>query len=206
MGSFQLIYAARFNRALQKFFSTKGGPPAPDLAPEIIPVLQIPGSDAADQYLWSWELFGQILIMPAGGVGQATSIQFSNPAGSKIIAEVLRWTHIGGAAADTNVQMSVGAAAPLVSAAGAAGQFDSRSRANPVCSLTGGQAVGNLPSSVMVNSWTAGFMQDLWTPSREFALPVLPGRAIRYTGSIAQNGMSASVWWRERALEESELT
>src|SRR6266852_9029470 len=85
MAKFNEILTGRFNRALQKSLQLKGGPPAAQLASEIMPTLaHFRGRE--DRFLESWNLYG------SAGAGVATAgivtgFRLRNPKTSGVLAD-----------------------------------------------------------------------------------------------------------------------
>src|SRR5258708_34741080 len=100
------ILAGRFNRALQKFLSMKGGPPAAQLASEIGAMFVFNRMGADFRYLESWNRYGVTFTIGGVALNQGT-FRLRNPLGSNVIAVVEKLNFIGQAGIATNTQISV---------------------------------------------------------------------------------------------------
>src|SRR5260370_10296088 len=86
MAKFNEILSGRFNRALQKMLSMKGGPPSAQLATEIGTQFQFP-LGVEFRNLESWFRYGAAPGLPAVAAANAV-FRFRNPAGSNVVAVV----------------------------------------------------------------------------------------------------------------------
>src|SRR5258708_33101896 len=84
MAKFNEILSGRFNRALQKLLSMKGGPPAGQLATEIGVQFPLP-LGVEFRYLEQWERFG-VVPLAAGVAAANIAIRLRNPPRSNMIA------------------------------------------------------------------------------------------------------------------------
>ena len=87
MARFNEILAGRLNRAIQKFTSMKGEPPAPQLSGEMVPVFPLFWG-AENRYLEGWQRFGFLILPNAAGVGNVNAYRLRNPAKSGVVAVV----------------------------------------------------------------------------------------------------------------------
>src|SRR6266849_3136440 len=107
MAIFNEILEGRFNRALQKLFAIKGGPPVRQLGGEIMPVFPV-FNGVENRYLEGWNLYGVCTSQAAGGAGVPSSVRLRNPISSNTIAVITRIrVHIG-VAVDNAVQLFQG--------------------------------------------------------------------------------------------------
>src|SRR6516165_1379087 len=84
MSLYNEILTGRFNRALQKFFGIKGGPPAPQLTSEIsVAVNLFWGAEC--RYLESWNRFGAGFDVAAVAANSG-AVRMRNPAASAVVA------------------------------------------------------------------------------------------------------------------------
>src|SRR5467141_5154557 len=90
MARFNEILAGRYNRFLQKLFQLKGGPPAAQLASEVMPVFPF-FSGVEHRYLEGWyRYYGQLSVAAIAAVGP--SYQIRNPLNSEVVAVIERLT------------------------------------------------------------------------------------------------------------------
>lgn len=207
MAFFNEIGAGRYNRLLQKLFNMKGGPPARQLGSDIMPVFPF-FSGAEHRYLEGWNRFGQALSATANGAGNFSQIRLRNPTGSNVIAvvEKIFVTNPAGAADQPVLTHGIASGDLGTIAATANMRWDPRGGTAPtlIMSTTNVGAVTPAPA----NRWNAGLAVNsgfdiVATDIQEF--PILPGDAIQYSSGIANQIVTASIWWRERAMEDSEL-
>jgi len=207
MALFNEILAGRFNRFAQKHFSLKGSDGAPTLGADVgLTMSYLSGYE--NLYLQGWDLFaagGSITAFAAN----AQSIQFRNPTGSGVVATftVANWACVtanGGSAFlwrgntldQTNVFGTL-SLDPRTKRAGSA-LIHSANNGNALIVLNGSQFnLGSLllPANVSVNFIATGT-----------ELPLLPGDTLQIVNTTLNQNMFYQVWWRERALEDSEKT
>lgn len=201
-----LSIPGRFNRLFQKFLSTKGGALITDVGGEIIPVFPL-FFGVENRYLEGWDRFG-FQAFQAGGVGVSTQFRLRNPAGSGLITvleQVTAFSGAAGAGLADNVVLLIGAqAADLTTNIGTLSRIDARGRQSSgliASSQSGGATFGKNISQVAypVN----GFGSFITTENQEITLA--PGDAVQVGGGVFNQSLTASMIWRERALEESEL-
>lgn len=210
MALFNELLVGRMNRALQKLTGIKGGAAVKQLGSEVLPVLQLPLGNEF-RYLESWGLFGVATSLgPAAADNPAMRLR--NPAGSNMIAVIhkLTFTNQSAAAVQYNFE---GPAAINTDLAGiqtaAVTRFDARGNQNTSLVFS---TQANAPLSSMPGANTPGLIMlatnssyDLiFTEMQEF--PLLPGDAFQVRGPATNSEIAVIVWWRERALEESERT
>ena len=205
MTRFNEILIGRWNRGIQKLTGMKGEAPAPQLATEVMPTIQIP-LGAEFRYLESWDRFGAAL-QATGGAGQTAGIRLRNPAGSNVVAviESLLVSTSSGAAQQFRLGIA-STAVDLTSVVASTGnQIDPRGRASTALigstttnlTVTGPDIyIIELPTAVGTN------VNFIVTDNQE--LPLLPGMAMTVEGFTPAGNVITGWLWRERFLEESE--
>lgn len=210
MAIFNEILTGRFNRALQKLTSIKGGAAVKQLGSEIMPVIQIPLGNEF-RYLESWMLFGVATSLGPSAANNP-AMRLRNPTGSNTIAVVHKLTFTNQAATATQFNFE----GPAPQASDLAGnqtasvtRFDARGNQNTSLlfstqqnSPLAGMPGANTPAIIMLagnSSWDL-----IMDPIHEF--PLLPGDAFQVRGPAVNTEIAVILWWRERALEESERT
>lgn len=201
MAHYNEILAARFNSILNKLLSMKEGAPAPSLSSDIVPTIQLEGDRPEYAFLGGVRLAAGFVGVAAGGAGNRSVAKLVNPAASgvlvvieKIVVHstvasktfVIRTGTTGGATAtgsrvrDARWGFMVPAAlVQSVNGAAVNGQ---------ILSFWPGQSNGTA---------TAAFIDTA------FVLP--PGTDIAIEPGVDNEGVSAGFFWRERAIEPSEL-
>ncbi len=81
MARYNEILVGRYNRRLQKLFSMKGEPPAPQLSTEIGTTLNL-FSGIEERYLEGWAVFS-LHVNNTVGAGVNAGVRFRNPVASK---------------------------------------------------------------------------------------------------------------------------
>ncbi len=203
MAKYNEILTGRHNRFLTKLFSMKGPAPAPQLASDI-QVSQPIFHGVENRFLESWDRFGVgILIAPT--VGQTNTVQFRNPLQSNAIIVMEKLLIFSPVAQELDI--SVGqSTADLVGGASTA-KLDSRtprfqSLLNASFATT---SVGGLVGIIVRASMLAGVQYDVIIDANQ-EIPILPNQGLRVNETAANSQLIVSAIWRERALEESEVT
>ena len=98
MARFNEILVGRFNRFLQRLLSMKGGPPAPQLASEIQPQMDVEALPVELRFLLGWHLY-QSTISQGASVGNLSGVQLRNPLTSGAVC-VVTAIHISVAATE----------------------------------------------------------------------------------------------------------
>ncbi len=200
------ILVGRFNRALQKFLSMKGPPPAPQLASDIGATFNFPLGNEF-RYLESWQRFGRLLT---AGPDAATvsGWRIRNPSTSNVVGVVEKLTiAIGATSQSPFVDHGVQAAdltpvAPLNQE-----RWDPRGQAQPSLvesAQTVGPVAGFGTVKYQVTLPTTGFVDIIQTDNQE--ITILPGDALQVRCGQINAQILISCWWRERFLEDSERT
>jgi hypothetical protein len=158
------------------------------------------------RYLESWDRFGAYLNQPAGGAGTFASIRLRNPTGSNVIAVMEKILLVDGDAVADSYGMSLAAQTADLSTGVAltANRFDNRGRSSPTL-LASRQALGAAgpANQLTVNILASTSYECILDSIHELTL--LPGDAIQITNQVGNNTANVTFWWRERALEPSEL-
>jgi len=209
MARYNEILAGRFNRALQKFFSMKGGPPAPQLASEITPNIQYGGMGPDFRYLEGWNKFGACVSV-GGAPANQTGIRCRNPANSNAVAviEKLFLSY----AQPNQVNGTQGTATTDLATINVMSGLSFDQRANPGSAMVfsnqnNAVAVPLLTNSALLlqrPSLGAGQEQVDLIQTDDQELLLLPGAAHQYVIVAVNQVLFLTMWWRERFLEDSE--
>lgn len=204
MALYNEILVGRYNRLMQKLFSMKGGPPAPQLSSDLQMVMALFHSEG-ERYLEGWDTFGASL---ASGpvVGQNDCIRLRNPAGSGVLAEVFRWQVFQTAAGNQTLNFRIAAGkADLGGAFSSPGRFDARSIRSSTLLMSQASGVANTGFLILQQRITAdpNIVEAIPTG---LTLPLLPGDSLDFETSGLNVAVVANMWWRERPLEASEIT
>jgi hypothetical protein len=203
MARYNEILVGRYNRFLQKFLGIKGGPPAPQLATEVSPNLQLDDANYLEnRWNQSWRSFGLGSVSPA--VAAALSFfRISNLAGSGVIVVIEKaFVGSGTGANQDQLQLTRG---PVGAVAGSIGAVrDLRISGGSAANLTTGSAAAFSGVSLWfanVKSFTT--VDVILTQNQEIVL--MPNDVLTFWGTTVNTPISAGFFWRERALEEGEL-
>lgn len=201
MAKFNEILVGRFNRFLQKVLSMKGGPPAPQLATEIGLNIEMFQADDLD-YRWTAQIrsFANLLTSPAVAA-QLSAARLFNPVTSGVVI-VLEKITIAGGGNDVTVTRGPFPGANLAAPV---------SGANRDARIVGGSAaqlsVSSAAATTGANIWLAGAVATadvILDEHQEIA--VVPGDQVTVWGLVVNAQIRATFFWRERVLEESEVT
>jgi hypothetical protein len=208
MAVFNEILVGRFNRALQKVFGIKGGPPAPQLASEIAPTINMFYGNES-RYLEGWQKYGVQAFAAAGGAGTRSSVRIDNPKGSNVCAVIEKVSLMGQAAVADQPLLTYSILSsgdqPLTVITANTG-LDQRGPQSPQLHVTANNAI---QSTVGVTIWEGAVLANtsvdvILDEGQE--LPLLPNSSYTIYSSALNQALTATLWWRERPLEASETT
>lgn len=175
------------------------------LASEMQPVMPF-FSGVENRFLESWDRFG-FAIVGAATVGQTDGVRLRNPTGSGVVA-VLEKMRVS-SALQQEIDVSVGPAAADLTTASFGGSVEARQRARstsvPSSSVASPGALLNIIDRVGVPGATA-FAEVELINTVDQELQILPGWGLQVQSTLNNANLSVSWLWRERALEDSELT
>lgn len=211
MARFNEILAGRFNRFTQKHFSMKGRQGTPTISADVQMGMDYHSGEESRLHE-GWDLFARSV---SGGAiaAQFGETELRNPPTSGVIAVVTYASWIaataGTAAAQpffslfrnaTTDQNAITTSAPIDrrSLRTASSCIFSQNTAAPAA--PGGTNLGG------VNAGTAGANGTIILVTPVLELPLLPGDAFLFQNGVINDAYSMSIWWRERALEDSEKT
>lgn len=206
MGHFNEILTGRFNRFVQKHFSMKGREGAPTLAADIGMTMNFQ-SGIENRYLEGWDHFG-FTTLSAAFAANLNSPQLRNPVGSGVVAVVTRAVYNVTVADPTcTLVFSRNATTDQPSPHSAQG-WDNRGRPSSSIILSDNSGAARVAIANQIN--IAGFNAqanvslEMILPGLE--VPLLPGEIIAIQSGAVNVAVLYTWWWRERALESSELT
>jgi len=209
MAIFNEILAGRFNKALVKLFNMKSAPAAPSaaLGSEIIPAIQMYYGNEC-RALEGWQRFG-IGASIGASVGNISVIQMLNPAGSKTIA-VLEKLTVSNNTGASQVEVvtygitgvGIGTGLPQLNAG-----LDNRGITGSTVQFTSKNNTAAGPNGVSIYSAvvpTLSSIDLIQTDDQELTLA--PGSFYQFSPNAVNLEARVSIWWRERPLEDSELS
>lgn len=215
MARYNEILTGRHNRALQKLFSMKGGPPAPQLSSEIqasIPMFH----GAENRYLEAWNRFSNSPAAIVANAGNNCEARLVNDVDSNVIGVIEKlwlWTSLADEI-DLCLQHQaalVGGHVPVLTnnpSISLDGRLQGKSGATLGGSTLnfGTSLVSNVNSSVIARYQLPanGSVEVILFEDQEITL--LPQEFFQVQTSVVTNTIRLVIFWRERFLEDSERT
>jgi hypothetical protein len=205
MARYNEILVGRLNRYLQKFLQLKGDAPAPQLSSDWQPQVAFDGPSGDLRYLQGWETFGSFGNPPAA-VGFNAGLLLRNPKGSGLIAVVERICVTLTTA--SFIEYSVGAVTADLATLNVTAGFDGRTRQfGAGCKVSQSSAGAGAPGLGVVGQFNVLAetpMEMILDQIHEF--PLLPGFGVEVRDLTTNHAVSIALKWRERILEESEVS
>ena len=201
-----LLIAGRFNRFVEKLFNTKeGGSSLNSISPEIVINYTIL-SGVEDRYLQGWQRFS-LDIQVAAVAAQFGVFQVRNQVGSGIVLVIESVMARTGAAAITE-GILVKTTSTDFTVFSSQGRMDARSSPAPSAVTSNGTTATSPATNQLANAQASVPANATWqfitSPGQEWT--VLPGDAFLTWNTTANSALAASIGWRERVLESSELS
>jgi hypothetical protein len=206
MAKYNEILTGRYNRFIQKLFSMKGSAPAPQLSGDI----QMSHSffhGAENRFLETWNRYG-MGIFNAAIVGQVSVVRIRNPlkSGAILVLEKVTISIIAavvtevdyGVSPPTSVDQNVVAATFPVDA-----RQPGASSSVAIVSLNNAAPI-LMPTIIGRPVLNGNNYEVIVTDDQEIALA--PGGAFQAQSTVANQALLVGFLWRERGLEESELS
>lgn len=197
------VWLGRFSRWVEKVFNAKGGPVLVDVAPSVQPVLSL--DKGVDQrYLEGWNRFSVVAATTAVAANFGR-VRLRNPTGSNVIVVIEQITVTPIAGADNPIVTWGATTSDLIGPVTLSfTRIDPRGNPTPTLIITTNQqAAGGQP--LMQRGTASGIATD-FINNVDQQLVNLPGQAIDIQIGTANLQANTSIMWRERALEQSELT
>lgn len=206
------IQSGRFNRYVQKLLGIKGGPPVPTVGSDFVNVLPFPAMLGIDHYMAGVDLFGFAVTL-TGSAGNISFLEIRNPVGSNVGIVVVLASGYETAAADQfafNLYKNATSDQGTLLAGSSALPWDRRTqRIGPSAIVSWNAASAFVSPSAAAGARTViQLAGPINTPVQlippGFEVPILPGDACGISTVNVAVALSASIWWRERFLEEPE--
>lgn len=196
------VWLGRYSDWLTRLLNSKGGPLLVDVDPSLRAVAAVQEGNE-DRYLQGWNRFGFALGVSAVAANFPT-FQIRNPAGSNIVAVVESLTFFQSAADEPSLTWGA-TVTDLTSVASLTfTRIDPRGQPQPTCIISSVAGPANLAIFRQIAQQAGGFAEFIPTVNSEFT--VLPGQILKAFGNLANIAATFSILWRERALQQSELT
>lgn len=200
------VWLGRFNRWVEKLFNAKGGPTVLDVDPGIQVTLPLHPVAAEERYLQGWGRYAGANQV-TGGAAQFGQMQLRNPVGSNVVAVVEKLSVTNFTTPGVSVGLGIGPkTTDLTTISAAAFRIDTRANPLPTCilSLTT-NGVNPTSGQWQIGIPAAGTTYDfIITVNQEISL--MPGDALLFFDNNTAQLSQKTFQWRERALEQSELT
>jgi len=208
MAIYNEILAGRFARGIQKIFSMKGGVPTRQLSGELMTTFEMDKATALEnRIVHSVRSFTRSTVVAAGGAGNRSAYRLRNLPGSNVVAILEKLTFVAVLADTPFLNRGPTGTGDLTTID--SGNVSIRDlRMGPVNSslilsfstaaaLTG---VQELQVGAAANSQADGIL----TVNQEIV--IAPGDLVTLYANTLNQGMVFTLMWRERSLEESELS
>jgi hypothetical protein len=199
------LLAGRFNRFVEKLFSTKEGRSSLDtISPELqMTYTMLTGVE--DRYLQGWNRYLQQFQEAAQGVGNISAGMIRNPAGSNLVA-VLESLWYSNSVNDTPSMVLIpNRTTDLQTVASTVNRLDARGNQSPGLRMSiGFVGVTPIGATLQLAILANTSIQFIQTVDAEIA--ILPGDALLIESGTANVALNGTMIWRERVLEPSELS
>lgn len=200
------LLAGRFNRFVEKLFSTKEGAASLNsISPEIIVQASILNG-VEDRYLLAWNRYAQDFSQ-AAVAAQFSIGEIRNPPGSGLILviESLIFRNITAAPVTGLAVVRAQTTDQATLSTGQIIRLDPRGGPTPAAILSiGSNATQPAGANMFIQLPANTGQQFIFNPNQEWT--VLPGDAFLMSMGSNNTQLTASVQWRERVLESSELS
>lgn len=206
MARFNELLVGRVNRALQKWSGIKGTVPTPQLGTEVMPVVSMPWG-VEMRYPESWIMHSWEVVI-AALAANLNAAMLRNPASSGVIAVIIKVQYVNNGGANDNCIMSLGPRTtdlPTPITIASPSCFDRRAGTQTSAMIASiQQAAGpqTAPPDRLFITIPPGTYDLINDGVQEF--PLLPGDAVAFRNGVVNQGSVWSLWWRERAIEDSE--
>src|SRR5258707_7357507 len=211
MARFNEILVGRYHRFLQRLLSMKGSSPSPQLASEIQPQFDLNEVPIELKGLLGWTLWA------IGNSGQAvvtgfTAIRIRNPASSGVIVVVEKLANGGAAASNLSLIMDGTTTPASVDLPGGnvqAGTRDPRksaSQPSAIVSVTAASVISAFTGNLLDFAFVGVNQRTDFIITDHQEIVIAPGHFLTRYNNAFNSGLVGILWWRERAIEEGELT
>lgn len=202
MALFNEIGAGRYNRYLQKLFHMKAGPPARQLGSDVVPVFPF-FTGVEHRFLDQTGRFAAITEI-TGGAAQFAAFRLRNPSTSNVIVTIENILVSGIASSIINGALQI----QTVDRANGVQQtrLDSRGTPTGAAKASTDTNLGAALIATIFKLVLPGNQTFQLISCEDQELTVLPGDGFDIGPNGANAEMDLTIMWRERALEESEVS
>ncbi len=205
MARFNEILVGRYNRFLQRLLSMKGGPPAPQLASEIQPQIDVESVPAELRFLLGWHLY-QTTVSQGASVGNASAVQVRNPLNSGMVAVITSLQISMSQAEQVKISQTFGGVTVDLTNVFNGARVDSRAKTNSSLVLSSFAPVADLPGIFFQANLPSPALPYEFLNKEYDAIPMFPGHTLRVVGQTLATSLDVHFKWRERAIEEGEVS
>jgi hypothetical protein len=196
------VQIGRINRFFTKWLGAKGSSPRMTIGGELIGVIPL-WSGVENRFLDSWGTFGFAQFIAAQAAA-TVGFRLHNPGKSGVIAVVEKWSIAVGASQNVTLSVSNTVDTDLTTASVGSGRGDGRGVLVPVCIPS-----SSLTSPVSLGSLIGQFQLGVANPydiitDEDQEIGLTQGSSLQVVTNTVNIPFFVSIWWRERALEDSE--
>lgn len=201
MARYNEIQHGRFARGVQRIFGVRGEVPVASLAGEVSVVWEL-FTGLEDHFPQQIEHFSGIVSI-AANAANTPGFQIRNPANSGVVATIEKLLVSPIVAQDTEV--TIGSVAAELTTSTTSQNRDGRGRPVGTCVLS---SSNTSPAALGNPIWLANGnlvpIEVIIRPTDEIVL--FAGGGLRVTWSAVNQAVRATIYWRERVIEDAEKT
>jgi|SRR6267378_199590 len=204
MARFNEILVGRYNRFLQRLLSIKGGPPAAQLASEIQPQMDVEAIPVELRFLLGWHLY-QSTVTQLASAGNLAGVQIRNPILSGAVAVITSLQISLNVPEVVDVSESFGGITGDLTNVFVGVRVDSRAKLNSVIVPSSFAPAADLGLPIFTAPLVATNPYEFLNKEYD-AIPMFPGHTIRVVGQNVNSSLFVHFKWRERPIEEGEVS
>jgi hypothetical protein len=204
MARFNEILVGRYNRFLQRLLSMKGAPPAPQLASEIQPQMDLEAVPVELRFLLGWHLYHQT-VQQLASPANTSGVQIRNPLTSGAVAVITSLQISVGAGETVDISQTFGGVTADLTNVFGGQRADSRAKLNPVLIPSSFAPVADLAGLVFAATIVISNPYEFLNKEYD-AIPMFPGHTLRIVGQAVNTDLRVHFKWRERPIEEGEVS
>ena len=204
MARYNEILVGRYNRFLQRLLSIKGGPPSPQLASEIQPQMDVEALPVELRFLLGWHLY-QSTIQQLASPANASGVQVRNPLSSGAVAVITSLSLAVSAGEVVTISETFGGVTADLTNVFNGGKVDARAKNNSMLVPSSFAPVADLAGIIFQAIIAQGNPYEFLNKEYD-AIPLFPGHTLRITGALLNTDLRVHFKWRERSIEEGEVS
>jgi hypothetical protein len=206
MARFNEILSGRYNRFLQRLFSIKGGPPSPQLASEIMASFDVHRLPVEYRFLMQERLYGSGQTVLAS-VGNLSALRLRNPASSNVLITIEKILVAASVAVTITVNRQSGVADFVTPFSGAFRDLRGSTAAGSgsVGVISAGNPVATAGAQLALIAQLANVAWDFIVDADQ-EIVVAPNDSVTVYDIVANSTLDCTFFWRERPMEEGEVS